>query len=107
MWDPDQYLLFDDHRSRSFDELVSRVRAEAPRRVVDVGCGPAHLTVRLAGRWPGARIEAFDSSPEMGAAARERAIPAEVRDVVDWHPAPDTDVAVCNAVLQWVPNHDK
>ncbi|HEU5474387.1 MAG TPA: trans-aconitate 2-methyltransferase [Actinophytocola sp.] len=105
MWDPDQYLMFDDHRSRPFDELVARIRVESPRRVVDIGCGPAHLTQTLAKRWPGARLEAFDSSPEMVAAARDRGIAAEVRDVRDWIPAPDTDVAVCNAVLQWVPDH--
>ena len=105
MWDPGKYLLFDDHRSRPFDELVARIRAENPRRVVDLGCGPGHLTETLAKRWPTAAIELFDSSPEMVAAARERGLPAEVRDVADWHPAPDTDVAVCNAVLQWVPGH--
>ena len=106
MWDPGMYLLFDDHRSRAFDDLVARIRSENPRRVVDLGCGPGHLTETLAKRWPGAAIEAFDSSPEMVAAARERGLPAEVRDVRDWHPSPDTDVAVCNAVLQWVPGHD-
>jgi trans-aconitate 2-methyltransferase len=106
MWDPNAYLLFDDHRSRPFDDLVARIRAEAPRRVADLGCGPGHLTETLAKRWPAAVIEAFDSSPEMVAAARDRGIAAHVGDVRDWRPHPDTDVAVCNAVLQWVPGHD-
>jgi trans-aconitate 2-methyltransferase len=26
--------------------------------------------------------------------------------VLTWRPHPDTDVVVCNAVLQWVPGHD-
>lgn len=106
MWDPGRYLMFDDHRSRPFGELVARIRAESPRRVADLGCGPGHLTETLAKRWPAATIEAFDSSPEMVAAARERGLPAAVADVRDWHPSPDTDVAVCNAVLQWVPGHE-
>ena len=105
MWDPDKYLMFDDHRSRPFDELISRIRVQSPRRVVDLGCGPGHLTETLVKRWPSATVEAFDSSPEMVAAARERGLAASVADVVDWHPAPDTDVAICNAVLQWVPSH--
>lgn len=105
MWDPDKYLMFDDHRGRPFDELVGRIRAGAPRRVVDLGCGPGNLTETLMKRWPTAVIEAFDSSPEMVAAARERGLSATVGDVLDWHPAADTDVAVCNAVLQWVPGH--
>jgi trans-aconitate 2-methyltransferase len=98
--------MFDDHRARPFDELVARIRASAPRRVADLGCGPGHLTETLAKRWPTAAIEAFDSSAEMVAAARERGLPASVADVRDWHPSPDTDVAVCNAVLQWVPGHE-
>ena len=38
-------------------------------------------------------------------AARARGIDARRGDVVDWTPAPDTDVVVTNAVLQWVPQH--
>jgi trans-aconitate 2-methyltransferase len=105
MWDPRKYLDFADHRSRPFFDLLARVPADAPRRVVDLGCGPGNLTETLAARWPGAIIEAMDSSPEMVAAARERGIAAEVGDVHDWSPHADTDVVVCNAVLQWVPGH--
>ena len=107
MWDPSKYLTFADHRSRPFFDLVGRVAAEAPRRVVDLGCGPGNLTAALAQRWPSARIEASDSSPEMVAAARERGIDASVLDVREWQPAPDTDVVVSNAVLQWVPGHEE
>ncbi|MFI9380131.1 trans-aconitate 2-methyltransferase [Kutzneria sp. NPDC052558] len=105
MWDPAKYLAFGDHRARPFHDLVGRVAAEKPRRVVDLGCGPGNLTVTLGQRWPEAVVEASDSSPEMVAAARERGIDAEVVDVNDWTPQPDTDVVVTNAVLQWVPGH--
>ena len=107
MWDPTKYLAFADHRSRPFFDLVGRVSAEAPRRVVDLGCGPGNLTVALAQRWPDAVLEASDSSPEMVAAARERGIDASVLDVRDWQPSVDTDVVVSNAVLQWVSGHDE
>ena len=106
MWDPAQYLAFADHRSRPFFELVARVGAESPRRVADLGCGPGNLTETLASRWPSAAVEAMDSSPEMVAAARARGLKAEVGDVREWSPRPDTDVVVSNAVLQWVPEHD-
>ncbi|MET9231283.1 trans-aconitate 2-methyltransferase [Lentzea sp. NPDC003310] len=105
MWDPAQYLAFADHRARPFYELVGRVRAEEPRRVVDVGCGPGNLTTSLSTRWPSAVIEAFDSSPEMVEAAREAGVDARVDDVTTWEPLPDTDVVVSNAVLQWVSEH--
>lgn len=104
-WDPALYLDFDDHRSRPFHDLLARVGAASPRRVVDLGCGPGHLTSLLSARWPGAEVTAFDSSPEMVAAARERGIAAERADARDWTPAPDTDVVITNAVLQWVPEH--
>jgi len=105
MWNPDVYLAFADHRGRPFFDLMSRVRAESPRRVVDLGCGPGNLTATLAERWPGAAIEAWDSSPEMVASARERGVDAHVGDVRDWAPQPDTDVVSSNATLQWVPEH--
>ena len=107
MWDPSKYLTFADHRSRPFFDLVARIGADAPRRVVDLGCGPGNLTAALAQRWPAAVVEASDSSPEMVAAARERGIDATVLDVREWEPAPDTDVVVSNAVLQWVPGHEE
>jgi trans-aconitate 2-methyltransferase len=104
-WDPARSLEFDDHRSRPFFDLLARVGAAAPRRVIDLGCGPGHLTAVLAARWPDAEVRALDSSPEMVAAARERGVDAELADVVDWTPPRDTDVVVSNAVLQWVPSH--
>ena len=105
MWNPDVYLAFADHRGRPFYDLLSRVRAESPRRVVDLGCGPGNLTVTLSARWPDAVIEAVDSSPEMVAAARERGLQASVGELEAWTPKPDTDVVVTNAALQWVPGH--
>lgn len=105
MWNPDTYLAFADHRGRPFYDLLSRVGAETPRRVADVGCGPGNLTATLSQRWPDAAIEAVDNSPEMVEAARSGGVDARVVAAADWSPAPDTDVMVSNAVLQWVPEH--
>jgi trans-aconitate 2-methyltransferase len=104
-WDPALYLDFDDLRARPFRDLVARIRTEDPRRVVDLGCGPGNMTATLAARWPEAILEATDSSAEMVAAARANGIDARREPVEDWMPAPDTDVVVSNAVLQWVPTH--
>jgi len=107
MWDPTVYHRFGNERSRPFHDLVVRIGAERPRAVVDLGCGPGELTAGLARRWPDARVAGLDSSPEMIGKARALAAPVEfdVADVHDWRPAPDTDVVVTNAVLQWVPEH--
>lgn len=105
-WDPGLYLDFDEHRSRPFADLLARVGARDPRHVVDAGCGPGHLTAVLASRWPDARVSAFDSSPDMVAAARGRGIDATQVSVEDWVPRKGTvDVIVSNAVLQWVSGH--
>ena len=107
MWDPAVYHRFGNERSRPFHDLVARIGAERPRAVADLGCGPGELTAGLARRWPDARITGLDSSPEMIGKARALASPVafDVADVHDWRPAPDTDVVITNAVLQWVPGH--
>jgi trans-aconitate 2-methyltransferase len=104
-WDPTAYLTFADHRARPFHDLLARVAHRAPRRVVDLGCGPGNLTALLAARWPSAVVEGRDSSAEMVAAARAAGVDARRGDVAGWTPAPDTDVVVTNAVLHWVPQH--
>ena len=105
MWNPQTYLAFADQRSRPFFDLLARVGADSPRRVADLGCGPGNLTEHLIRRWPDAVVEAWDSSAEMVAAARERGIAARVGDVRAWVPHPGTDVVLSNAALHWIPEH--
>lgn len=110
-WDPATYLRFADERARPFVDLVARVRTPAPSTVVDLGCGTGALTASLARRWPGARVTGVDSSPEMLAAAAGAAVDGRVRfvegDVRTWEPAGPVDVVVSNAVLHWVPGHER
>ncbi|MGI9007326.1 MAG: trans-aconitate 2-methyltransferase [Streptosporangiaceae bacterium] len=116
MWDPATYRRFGEQRSRPFGELVARIGAERPGFVADLGCGPGELTAELAARWPDADVLGVDSSPEMIAAATDR--PAsldpgrarlrfELADVRDWQPGRPPDVIVSNALLQWVPDHER
>jgi trans-aconitate 2-methyltransferase len=103
-WDPAQYSHYSDERGRPFADLISRIGAESPAAVVDLGCGPGNLTRLLAQRWPEARITGLDSSPEMIERARSVAgISFDVQDIESWQPA--GDVVVSNAALQWVPTH--
>src|SRR5690349_12408312 len=105
-WDPAEYGRFGDERSRPFFDLVARIGASSPRRVVDLGCGSGELTATLAARWPAAVVEGIDSSPEMIAACPRGAGPRfAVQDVAEWSVPADADVVVSNAVLQWVPSH--
>ncbi|KRF19746.1 trans-aconitate methyltransferase [Nocardioides sp. Soil797] len=106
-WDPNQYLTYADERGRPFFDLVNRVRAEAPRTVVDLGCGPGNLTATLAARWPEAAVRGLDSSAEMIAAAPSFAgVDFAVGDLREWvDGAEPVDVLISNATLQWVDGH--
>lgn len=112
MWDPGQYLRFDDQRSRPFAELLAHVAPDDPgavRRVVDLGCGPGQLTAGLPARFPAATVVGVDSSPEMIERARTHQhdrLRFELGDAATWTPAEPVDVLVSNATLHWVPGHD-
>jgi len=108
VWNPETYLQFADERGRPFADLLARVGAVAPSRVVDLGCGPGQLTATLGTRWPTAYVQGVDSSPEMIARAAEHAtdrVGFGVQDLRDWRPETPVDVIVSNATLQWVPEH--
>lgn len=105
-WDPSQYTRYADERGRPFVDLLGRVFAEAPRRVVDLGCGPGTMTALLCSRWPHALVEGVDSSPEMIAAAMPGdRLTFRVEDVAEWTPPADADVVISNATLHWIPAH--
>ncbi|HVQ92566.1 MAG TPA: trans-aconitate 2-methyltransferase [Mycobacteriales bacterium] len=109
MWDPQQYDVYADERSRPFHELLARVPAKGPRQVVDLGCGNGALTATLAQRWPAASVLGVDSSPEMLADAAGRELPGrlafQLGGIESWQPGRALDVLVSNAALQWVPGH--
>jgi trans-aconitate 2-methyltransferase len=108
-WDPERYLQYADERGRPFVELLTRIAAEHPEQVVDLGCGPGNLTALLAQRWPDARVQGLDSSAEMINTARREVngVDFQVADLRDWASQAEdpVDVLVSNAALQWVPGH--
>ena len=62
---------FSDSNQLFVDRLVAQFGG-AFREVVDLGCGPADVTVRLARALPAARLTAVDGSEEMLALARKK-----------------------------------
>lgn len=109
-WDPAQYLRYDDERTRPFLDLIGQVRSEPDQisTVVDVGCGPGHLTAFLCERWPDAAIVGVDSSAEMIARATSSSpsdhVSYVVADASRWLPDFSIDLLVSNATLQWLPD---
>lgn len=107
-WSAAAYLRFEDERTRPAVDLLARVSLDAPKRVVDLGCGPGNSTELLVGRFPDAEILGLDSSPDMLAAARRRLpeVAFQEADVSTWSPARAPDLIFANAVLQWLPGHE-
>lgn len=106
-WDPAQYLMFGDLRTRAAEDLVARVPLESPGVVMDVGCGPGNSTKLLVSRWPKAEVVGIDSSPEMVHRARA-AVPRATfieADVRFWQSPRTVDLLFSNATLHWVDDH--
>jgi trans-aconitate 2-methyltransferase len=109
-WNADIYLRFAEERTRPCRELAARIASQSPRRIIDLGCGPANSTQVLAERWPDAQIIGIDSSAEMIAAAEKncRAAKFAVGDIAAWAKQEHEpfDLVFSNAALQWVPDRD-
>jgi tRNA (cmo5U34)-methyltransferase len=59
-----------------YDEMIDRLMSHlpaAPSRVLELGCGTGNLTLRLAAKYPRARIVTVDAAPEMTALTAARA----------------------------------
>ena len=108
-WNPETYLTFADQRTRPAADLLARVPSSNPEQVIDLGCGPGNATSLLRARWPKARLEGLDSSPEMLAQARQSGVAAQwvLADVARWTPDAPYDVIFSNATFQWVPDQAK
>ncbi|KAE8146721.1 S-adenosyl-L-methionine-dependent methyltransferase [Aspergillus avenaceus] len=108
-WSAAQYLKFEDERTLPVRDLLSRVPLQAPKRVVDLGCGPGNSTEVLAARYPSAEIVGMDSSPDMIKKAELRLpnVSFSVDDLTTYSPQPSTDLFFSNAVLHWLKKDER
>jgi trans-aconitate 2-methyltransferase len=107
-WSAEQYVAFEDERTRPVRDLLAALPPIDAHSVVDLGCGPGNSTEVLAARYPQASISGIDSSSDMIEAARRRLphVSFAVEDLRAWKDAGPFDVILANAVLQWVTRHD-
>jgi trans-aconitate 2-methyltransferase len=106
-WNPQQYLKFGDVRLRPIHDLLARVDLDAPRRIVDLGCGTGTVTAIAKARWPNAHITGVDNSQAMLDRART-AVPDvewQLADLNHWTPSEPPDLIVSNAALHWLDDH--
>jgi trans-aconitate 2-methyltransferase len=107
-WNPNQYLAYGDYRTRPAVDLLARVHADHPARVVDLGCGPGNSTRLLTERWPQAQVTGIDSSLSMIEAAQAAGMAGvdwAVATIEGWQPSEPVDVLFSNAALHWVADH--
>ena len=102
-WDPELYLKFGDVRTRAAADLLARVALDAPKRIVDIGCGPGNSTALLRARFPNADILGVDSSADMLRDAASSGIEARWQEASfeTWRAEAPCDLIFANAALQW------
>ncbi len=108
-WEPSTYTEFADYRGRPYLDLMARVEHLAPKKIVDLGCGPGNMTRLLAERWPEALVLGLDSSRQMIDTAHAGDNPPNLRfelaDATSWQADDTIDLLFSNAMLQWIPGH--
>ena len=65
--------LIENAAADYFDFLTDLLRAEAPRRLLDVGAGAGAMSLKLAEIYPAAEITGIDYAPQQVRAAQDRA----------------------------------
>ncbi len=109
-WNPDQYLKFSKERAQPAEDLLCRLDALQPGRVLDLGCGPGNSTFALKQHFPNADILGVDASGSMLQKAKkdhpelcfqECFLPQGLDDLSGSY-----DLIFSNACIHWIPEQE-
>ncbi|WP_418821559.1 methyltransferase domain-containing protein [Ruminococcus sp.] len=113
-WNSSTYLKFKEERTQPSRDLAAAIKLEAPKRIVDIGCGPGNSTAVLKAKYPEAEVIGVDNSENMLEKARVNHpdITFVYCDVSKGFEGVEEleggfDVVFSNACIQWVPDHHK
>lgn len=108
-WNSNQYLMFKNERTQPAIDLVNRITISAPKKVLDIGCGPGNSTEILYKKFPDAYILGVDNSKDMINSAKKNypSLDFKILNVSTELSklSGDFDVVFSNACIQWIPNH--
>ena len=107
-WSPQQYLKFSNERTQPSIDLVTKIKVDNPRSIIDIGCGPGNSTEVLHEQWPDAKIVGLDNSSKMIEKARKDYPDGKwmLGDASKLETGQSYDIVFSNATLQWIPDHD-
>ncbi|MCL0101773.1 methyltransferase domain-containing protein [Dehalococcoidia bacterium] len=102
-WDSELYENKHSFVWEAASDLVKLLDPKPGQKILDLGCGPGHLTAKIADS--GAQVTGIDSSGPMIAQARMNfpSLPFSVADARDMRFDEPFDAVFSNAVLHWIP----
>ena len=103
-WDPTRYARNARFVADLGEPLIDLTRPSPGERILDLGCGDGHLSLKIAGC--GAVVVGVDASPEQVAAARAAGVDAHVVDGQSLAYDAEFDAVFSNAALHWMLDPD-
>ena len=102
-------MKFKNERTQPAIDLAGRLALAAPKKILDIGCGPGNSSQVLARAFPQAHVLGIDSSADMIESAKGNypGIDFMLCDAgaelsrLDR----DFDIVFSNACIQWIPSH--
>ena len=109
-WEPSAYARFHDLRLRPALDLLAQVGPlPGEGGVIDLGCGAGVVAPALSALCPGRPLTGVDRSPAMLEEAEATGCYTRLvqADIGAWRPDAPAALIFANAVLNWVPDHDR